>query len=62
MANDLLLKDGLIVTPNGALRAGLAISGERIVGVGAEETLGGARREIDLRGTSFRAGDQHPAA
>jgi len=50
MTNDLLLKNGLVVTPSGAIRGGLAISGERIVGVGSEETLGGARREIDLQG------------
>ncbi|HTQ25027.1 MAG TPA: hypothetical protein VMI09_10040, partial [Candidatus Binataceae bacterium] len=50
MNNDLLLKNGLIVTPGGAIRGGLAIAGERIVGVGADETLGSARREIDLRG------------
>ena len=50
MTHDLLLKNGLIVTPSGAIRGGLAISGERIVGVGSEETLGGARREIDLQG------------
>lgn len=50
MTHDLLLKNGLVVTPSGAIRGGLAIAGERIVAVGAEETLGSARREIDLRG------------
>ena len=50
MTNDLLLKNGLVVTPSGAIRGGLAITGERIVGVGTEEALGSARREIDLKG------------
>jgi len=50
MTNDLLLKNGLVVTPSGAIRGGLAITGERIVGIGTEETLGSARREIDLKG------------
>ena len=50
MTNDLVLKNGLIVTSSGAIRGGLAIAGERIVAVGSEETLGSARREIDLRG------------
>src|SRR3984893_9658490 len=50
MTNALLLKNGLVVTPSGAIRGGLAIAGERIVAVGAEETLGSARREIDLKG------------
>jgi len=50
MTNDLLLKNGLIVTSSGAIRGGLAIAGERIAGVGIEDTLGSARREIDLQG------------
>jgi predicted amidohydrolase YtcJ len=50
MTNDLLLKNGLVVTPSGAIRGELAIAGEGIVGVGADETLGSALREIDLQG------------
>jgi hypothetical protein len=50
MTNDLLLKNGLIITSSGAIRGGLAIAGERIAGVGIEDTLGSARREIDLQG------------
>ena len=44
MTHDLLLKNGLVVTPSGAIRGGLTIAGERIVAVGTEETLGIARR------------------
>ncbi len=50
MAYDLVLKNGLVVTPSGPIRGGVAIAGERIVGVGADESLGAARREIDLQG------------
>ena len=50
MALDLVLKNGLIVTPSGPVNGALAIVGERIVAVGADETVGAARREIDLRG------------
>ena len=50
MTNDLLLKNGLIITSSGAIRGGLAIAGERIADVGIEDTLGSARREIDLQG------------
>ena len=43
MVHDLVLKNGHVVTPGGAIRGGVAIGGERIVAVGAEETLGAAR-------------------
>lgn len=50
MAHDLVLKNGLIVTPAGPINGGVAIAGERIVALGADEMLGAGRREIDLRG------------
>jgi len=50
VAHDLVLKSGLIVTPSGFINGAMAISGERIVGVGADEAIGSARREIDLNG------------
>ena len=50
MTHDLVLKNGLIVTPSGPINGALAVVGERIVGVGADETIGAAHREIDLRG------------
>ena len=48
MTHDLVLKNGLIVTPSGPVNGALAIVGERIVAVGADETIGAARREIEL--------------
>lgn len=50
MAHDIVLKDGLLVTPSGVIRGGVAIDGERIVGVGSDTELGPARREIGLDG------------
>lgn len=50
MAHDIVLKDGLIVTPGGEIRGGVAIDGEKIVGVGPDGELGAGRREIRLAG------------
>lgn len=50
MANDLILKNGIVVTPDGEIRGGVAIEGERIVAVGADAALGTARHEVDLGG------------
>ena len=50
MAHDIVLKNGLVVTPSGVIRGGVAIEGEQIVGVGASSTLGQAKREIDVDG------------
>jgi dihydropyrimidinase/dihydroorotase len=50
MTHDLVLKNGLIVTPAGPVNGAVAIAGERIVGVGADETIGSAHHEIDLGG------------
>lgn len=50
MAHDIVLKDGLIVTPSGVIQGGVAIEGEKIVGVGSDTALGPARREIALGG------------
>ncbi len=66
--HDLVLRNGLIVAPQGEILGGIAIDGERITSVGADATLGSGRREIDLRGrialpgvfdphTHFGAGD-----
>ncbi|MBM3464003.1 MAG: hypothetical protein FJX76_18060, partial [Armatimonadetes bacterium] len=46
--HDLVLKNGLVVTPTGTLEGGVAVVGERIAAVGA--ALGPARREIDVSG------------
>jgi dihydropyrimidinase len=44
---DLVVKDGLVVTPGAAVRADLAIAGERVAAIGVE--LEGVR-ELDARG------------
>lgn len=46
---DLVIRNGLVVTPGGVVRGGLAIDGERIAAVGADTTLPQARRVIDAR-------------
>jgi dihydroorotase-like cyclic amidohydrolase len=48
MAHDVILKNGLVVTPHGVIRGGIAIEGEQIVALGADATLGQAKREIDV--------------
>ena len=48
--HDLILKNGLVVTPRGTLHGGVAIDGERISVVGADRELGTAHREIDVQG------------
>lgn len=40
MAHDVIVKNGLVVTPNGVIRGGIAIEGEQIVALGADATLG----------------------
>lgn len=48
--HDLIVKNGVVVTPTGLLHGGLAVDGEIIVEVGADSRLGDARRVIDARG------------
>jgi hypothetical protein len=50
MSHDIILKNGLVVTPTGVIQGGVAIAGERIVAVGADATLGQAKRDIDVGG------------
>lgn len=47
---DLVIRNGLVVTPAGVVHGGLAVTGETIVAVGADATLPPARRTIDARG------------
>lgn len=47
---DLVIRNGLVVTPAGTLHGGVAVDGETIVAVGAETTLPPGRRLIDARG------------
>lgn len=60
MAHDIVLKNGLVVTPNGVIMGGVAIVGERIVAVGADATLGQAKREIDVQGKIIFPGTFDP--
>jgi dihydroorotase-like cyclic amidohydrolase len=60
MAHDLIVKNGLVVTPTGVIRGGVAIVGEQIVAVGADATLGQAEREIDVQGKIIFPGTFDP--
>lgn len=50
MAHELVLKNGLVVTPEAEFQGGIAVDEGRIVAVGADSALGSGRREIDLQG------------
>ena len=60
MAHDIVLKNGLVVTPTGVIQGGMAIEGEQIVAVGASSTLGQAKREIDVQGKIIFPGTFDP--
>lgn len=60
MAHDIVLKNGLVVTPSGVIRGGIAIEGEQIVGVGSGSSLGQAKREIDVDGMILFPGTFDP--
>jgi dihydroorotase-like cyclic amidohydrolase len=47
---DLILHNGLVVTPDAVVRGGISVDQERIVRVGPDVELGSARRTIDLEG------------
>jgi imidazolonepropionase-like amidohydrolase len=49
-AADLVLKNGLIVTPAGVIEGGVAVVDGRIATVGRDAFLPSAEREIDLAG------------
>lgn len=48
--HDLILKNGLVVTPTGLLEGGVAVDGETIARVAPTHDLGAGRREIDVQG------------
>ena len=48
--NDIVIKNGIVVTPNKIIIGGVSIKGERIVAVGEDSTLGQAKRVIDVGG------------
>ena len=47
---DLVIRNGLVVTPHGMIRGGLVVRGEKILQVGADELLPGASLEVDAGG------------
>jgi dihydropyrimidinase len=60
MPHDLVFKNGLVVTPTGLIRGGVAIDGETITHVGADDTLGEGHREVDLDGRILFPGLMDP--
>src|SRR5437867_7765103 len=60
MPHDLVLRNGLVVTPSGVFEGGVAVDGETIVAAGASSTLGPARREIDVHGKVIFPGTFDP--
>lgn len=50
MTVDLVIRNGTVVTPEGTMRAGIAIAGGVIVAVGAEEVMPPARETLDAAG------------
>ena len=47
---DLVIKNGLVVTPQGIVKGGLVVRGEKIVQVGADGSLPEAKLEVDAGG------------
>lgn len=60
MKADLVLKNGRVVTHEGEFHGGVAVSGERIVALGADEALPEAARVIDLDGRALLPGVVDP--
>lgn len=50
MGHDLVVKNGVVVTPTGLVEGGVAVDGEIITAVGPSGTLGTGKREIDVEG------------
>lgn len=60
MPHDVILKNGLVVTPTGVIQGGVAVAGEQIVAIGANAALGQAKREIDVQGKIIFPGTFDP--
>ena len=60
MPHDLVIRNGLVVTPTGVLEGGVAAAGEKIVAVGSPGALGAGRREIDVQGKIIFPGMFNP--
>ncbi len=61
-AADLVLKNGWIVTPGGAIEGGVAVLGGKIAVVGRDSLLPAADRQIDLAGKYLLPGVIDPEA
>jgi len=48
--HDLVLKNGVVVTPDKLIEGGVAVRGEKIVSIGEDKSLGVAHRTIDVEG------------
>ena len=55
-AADLVLKNGLVVTPSGILRGGVAIADRKIAAVGEDAFLPSGKRAINLAGKHLLPG------
>ena len=56
MAADLVIKNGWVVTPDATFKGGVAISGEKIVAIGADDSLPQGKEEIDAKGKHILPG------
>lgn len=50
MKADCVIKNGLVVTPQGTLVGGVGVQGTKIVAIGADDALPDARRTVDAKG------------
>ena len=49
MAADLIIKNGWVVTHNEIFRGGVAITNEKIVAIGSDDSLPQGKEEIDVK-------------
>ncbi|RLC71579.1 MAG: hypothetical protein DRI26_04815 [Chloroflexi bacterium] len=56
MVEDLVIRNGLVVTPAGIVRGGLAVRNGRIIQIGADDLLPEARLEVDVQGNYILPG------
>lgn len=59
---DLVINNGLVVTPTGIVRGGLAVAGGKIMQVGSDESLPKATSQVDARGNLVLPGVIEPHA
>src|SRR4051812_48219371 len=57
---DLVLKNGIVVTPTGPIRGGVAVADGRIARVGDDREFGAANRTVDLDGRVVLPGLMDP--